>query len=52
MDSGITLLGVYGWNYGQSCLEGEVGYQRNNFKSLVYSGLDEFGVPYSNTSIR
>ncbi len=50
MDPGLTLFGAYGWNYGRYRLEGEIGYLRNNFKSLVYSGLDEFGAPFSNTS--
>jgi opacity protein-like surface antigen len=50
MDPDIALLGAYGWNYGRYRLEGEIGCHRNNFKSLVYSGIDEFGAPYSNTS--
>ena len=50
LETGFSLLGAIGCNHGNYRIEGELGYQRSNLKSLVYSGFDEYGAPYSDTS--
>ncbi|WP_287373910.1 outer membrane beta-barrel protein [Prosthecochloris sp.] len=39
-DSGITLLGAFGCDYGDYRLEGELGYQSGDVDSLEFSGED------------
>lgn len=45
-----ALSGAIGYNFGNYRLEGEIGYQKNNFKSVVFSGTDEHGAPFSDAS--
>ena len=37
-DSGITLLGAFGCDYGDYRLEGELGYQNGDLDSIDFSG--------------
>lgn len=39
-DSGITLLGAFGCDYGDYRLEGELGYQNGDLDSIEFSGED------------
>ncbi|WP_294345121.1 outer membrane beta-barrel protein [Prosthecochloris sp.] len=39
-DSGITLLGAFGCDYGDYRLEGELGYQNGDIDSIDFSGED------------
>jgi opacity protein-like surface antigen len=48
--SGAALFGAVGSTFGQYRFEGELGYQRNNFNSLTFSGHDENNILYTDAS--
>ncbi|MEI8102293.1 MAG: outer membrane beta-barrel protein [Chlorobium sp.] len=50
MKPNAALSGAIGYDYGSCRLEGELGSLRNNFKSLVMTGTDENGAPFSDAS--
>ncbi len=50
MKPNTALSGAIGYDYGSFRVEGELGYFRNNFKSVVFTGTDENGAPFSDLS--